>query len=266
METTTGTLADRFPYTRIGTGGRPLVVLPGLVLDNATPGRSLARAYGWSMRRLAEGRTLHIIQRPHGLPAGAGTADIAAEYAALLRAEMGSTDVMGLSTGGLIAQHLALSHPDVVRRLALVVAGARIAPAGRELVTEWRRLADAGRWRALRGGMAAAAVDGPVARWFAHRFGGSGRAPEPRDLADFRTTSAADLVHDTTADLPALDRPTLVLGGAADPFFPEATLRATADAIPGATLRVRPGGHGVPKRHAGWLQAEVGAFLDGPVR
>lgn len=257
------TLADRFPYTRIGTGGRPLVVLPGLVLDNHPPGRTVARAYAWSMRHLAQGRTLHVVQRPHGLPAGASTADIADEYAGLLREEIGPADVLAMSTGGLIAQHLALAHPDLVRRLALVVAGARIAPPGRALLEDWRRRADAGRWRDLRGSMAAGAVDGPVAAWFARRLVASGRPPSAVDLADFRTTVAADLAHDTTVALSDLDRPTLVLGGASDAFFPEATLRATAEAIPGATLRVRPGGHGVPKSHGGWLQREVGAFLDG---
>jgi pimeloyl-ACP methyl ester carboxylesterase len=262
MSTTTGTLHDRFPYVRFGSGTRPLVVLPGLVLDNGPHNPATARSYGWAMRRLAAGRTVHIVQRPHGLQAGASTADIADEYAALLLAEVGPADVMGMSTGGLIAQHLALSHPDLVRRLALAVTGAALAPAGRHACEDWLRLADEGRWRDLRGELAAAAVDGPVARWLARRLTGTDRAPSTEDLADFRATVAADLRHDTTTALATLNRPTLVIGGADDPFFPAPVLRATAEAVPGAVLRVHAGGHGVPKRHSRWLQREVVAFLD----
>jgi hypothetical protein len=37
MKVETGVLRDRFPYVRVGGGGQPLVVLPGLTLDSRTP-------------------------------------------------------------------------------------------------------------------------------------------------------------------------------------------------------------------------------------
>jgi hypothetical protein len=47
-----GILHERFPYVRFGTGREPLVVLPGLAVDNQVPGwRSHAptrgRSVGW---------------------------------------------------------------------------------------------------------------------------------------------------------------------------------------------------------------------------
>jgi pimeloyl-ACP methyl ester carboxylesterase len=72
----------------------------------------------------------------------------------------------------------------------------------------------------------------------------------------------AVLAHDTRDALGDLRVPALVVGGALDPFFPEAALRATADAIPDARLAVFPrNGHGVPKHRAGALQDAVAAFL-----
>jgi pimeloyl-ACP methyl ester carboxylesterase len=72
------------------------------------------------------------------------------------------------------------------------------------------------------------------------------------------------LAHDTRAALPGLRVPTLVVGGALDPFFPEPSLRETARAIPGAELAVFPrGGHGVPKQRARAVQEAVAAFLGG---
>jgi pimeloyl-ACP methyl ester carboxylesterase len=259
----TGVLHDRLPFVRIGTGPTVLVVLPGLSLLDEAPGRLAVAAYAQGFRRLAVDHTLYVVQRPTGLASGATTADIAAEYAAVLGPELGRYHLMGLSTGGLIAQELALADPAAVGRLALVVAGARLGPAGRALCTRWLALAREGRWALLHGELGAAVVDGPVLRRLARTVSRwSGRAPTERQAAAFTTTVAADLAHDTRSRLGTLRAPTLVLGGALDPFFPADVLRETAAALPDAVLRIFPHhGHGVPKHRAGEVQSAVAGFL-----
>jgi pimeloyl-ACP methyl ester carboxylesterase len=261
----TGVLRGRFPFVRIGAGPTALVVLPGLSLLNEAPGGFAVAAYARGFRRLAEDRTLYVVQRPVGLPSGATTRDVAAEYASVLGAELGRFDLVGLSTGGLIAQEVALGDPAAVGRLALVVTGARLGPAGRALCTRWLALAQERRWPELHGELAAVAVDGPLLQRLARTvFRWSGRAPSERQAADFTTTVAADLAHDTRTRLAALRAPTLVLGGALDPFFPADVLRETAAALPDAVLRVFPrNGHGVPKHRTGEVQDAVAAFLAG---
>ena len=64
MNVEVGVLREQFPYVRIGAGRQPLVVLPGLTLDNKTPGGLVARSYGQGFRRLADEYTLYIVQRP----------------------------------------------------------------------------------------------------------------------------------------------------------------------------------------------------------
>ena len=180
----------------------------------------------------------------------------------MLADEPGPVDVMGLSTGGLIAQHLALRHPDLVRRLVVVVSGVRIAEVGRRMCETWLVRVKHQDWGALRGGLLASAVDGRTAQRLAKLMGGSGRLPDLRDVADFEATVRADLRHDTSAILSEMTLPTLVLGGRDDPFFPEPVLRATAAEISGAQVQVHAGGHGVPKHHSRWLQEQVAAFLN----
>ena len=132
-EIETGTLGGRLGYLRFGSGPCTLVVLPGLILDNEAPSGLAARAYVYGFRALTADHTVHVVRRPRGLPAGTSIADLAAAYAEVLRAELGRADVVGLSTGGLIAQELALGHPKTVDRLALVVSGSRMAEPGRRL-------------------------------------------------------------------------------------------------------------------------------------
>jgi pimeloyl-ACP methyl ester carboxylesterase len=259
----TGVLRDRLPFVRIGAGATPLVVLPGLSLTNELPGGVAAAAWARGFRRLAREHTLFVVQRPSPLAPGTSTQDIAAEYASVLGPELGRFRLMGLSTGGLIAQHLALDDPSSVERLALVVSGSRLADRGRELCTRWLALAGAGRWRELGGDLAAVAVDGRAVQGITRAlFRLAGTAPDARQAADFATTVAADLAHDARSRLGALPAPTLVLGGALDPFFPEEILRETAAAVPDAELRVFPrNGHGVPKHRARAMQTAVAEFL-----
>jgi pimeloyl-ACP methyl ester carboxylesterase len=111
--------------------------------------------------------------------------------------------------------------------------------------------------------MGAEVVDGPVLRRIARSvLSLTGRAPTDTEAADFVTMTSAVLAHDTTAALPELRMPALVLGGSVDPFFPADALEATAAAIPDAELRILPGGgHGVPKQRSAVVQDAVAAFL-----
>ncbi|MHA6781611.1 alpha/beta fold hydrolase [Pseudonocardia saturnea] len=258
-----GVFHGRFPFVRIGAETTPLVVLPGMSLSNEAPSGLARWAYARGFRRLAEDHTLYVVQRPTALASGATTRDIAAEYASVLGPELGRFHLMGLSTGGLIAQELALEDPAAVGRLALVVTGARLAPTGREICTRWLALAQARRWRDLHGDMGAAVVDGRVWQRLARTvLGLPGRAPSDLQATDFATLVAAVLAHDTRQRLATLRAPTLVLGGALDPFFPAENLRETAAAVPHAELRIFPhNGHGVPKQQAGEMQAAVARFL-----
>ena len=264
MKVETGVLHEHFPYVRIGAGGQPLVVLPGLSLDNKTASGLVAWSYGQGFRRLAAEFTLYIVQRRRGRPDVAETKQLAADYAQVLSSQqLGHVKLMGLSTGGLIAQHIALNHPELVDRLVLVVSGAYLSKRGREMCLRWRELAQNEQWRALRGELAAAAVDGAGAQRMARTFGSVfGKAPTQTDVADFVATVDADLAHDTTAELSRLDMPAIVIGGADDPFFPEPVLRETAALIPQAELHVySQTGHGLPKRHGKRLQEDVLKFL-----
>jgi pimeloyl-ACP methyl ester carboxylesterase len=260
-----GTFLGEFSYVRLGNGPESLVILPGITLENEPPSRLAAWTYRLGFGRFAEGHTVYVINRRRDLPSGYTTQDMAADYARVMEEEVGPSRVMGFSTGGSIAQYVALDHPELVQRLILVVTASRLSEEGRETCERWRKLARGRRWRELRADMASANVTSEANKRLARAFMAVfGRLVlgAPSDPSDFLTTLEADLGHDTTDRLPELSSPTLIIGGSDDPFFPESLLRETAGKIPGAELRVYEGvGHGVPKERKRRYEEDALTFL-----
>lgn len=175
-------------------------------------------------------------------------ADYADDAAALLEA-LGwhRVAVMGVSFGGMVAQELALRHPQRVSRLVLActssggAGGASYPLHELEALPEAQRLArqielsdlrcdrawreaEPLRWQALvdraRSARRVDRHDGGAARQLAARAG-----------------------HDTWARLPGLQMPVLLAGGRFDGIAPVANMTALADRIPGSTLQFFTGGH-----------------------
>ena len=263
--TETGTFLGEFPYVRFGSGPENLVILPGLTLDNEPENRFAAWTYRLGFGRFARDYAVYVINRRRGMPPGYTTQDMAADYAAVLEQKLGPSHIMGFSTGGDIAQYVALNHPVALQSLVLVVSACRLSEEGRVTCQRWLTLAREGRWQELRADMASVAVSGEtnkrLARAFVRVFGRL-VLRVPSDPQDFLTTLGADLGHDTTGRLGEISAPTLLVGGNEDPFFSEDLLRETAEKVPGAALRVYEGvGHGVPKERKRRYEEDALAFL-----
>ena len=264
--TETGTFPEEHPYVRFGNGPENLMILPGITLQNEPPSRLDAWTYRLGFGRFARNHTVFVVNRKRGMPPGYTTRDMAADYARVMEEELGPSHVMGFSTGGHIAQYVALDRPDLVSSLTLVVAASRMSEAGCVICERWRTLARQRRWLDLRADMASVTVTGETNKRLAGAFMkvlGGLVLGMPSDPSDFVTTLEADLGHDTTARLPELSAPTLIVGGSVDPFFPEPLLRETAGKIPDAELRVYEGvGHGVPKERKRCYEEDALTFLN----
>ncbi|HEX8713968.1 MAG TPA: alpha/beta fold hydrolase [Solirubrobacteraceae bacterium] len=175
---------------------------------------------------------------------------MADDAAALLSAlELDSAHVMGISMGGMIAQELALAHPERVRTLTLgctYSAGPGSALAPEDVIRELGAAMMSGdRERALRVGFevnvsaAMAADDETFARFLEI---GQRRAVAVQVVMEQLQACAA---HDTYERLPELgELPTLVLHGTEDRMLPVQNGRLIASRIPGARLEIFDGvGH-----------------------
>lgn len=197
--------------------------------------------------------------------------DMARDTLGLLDAlELPSAHIVGVSMGGFIAQSVALLAPARVRSLTLIMTstGSRRVGHPRPKVA----------WRGLRprpAPSAEAAIDAVVESF--RRIGSPGFPFDEERLRDlarrslersddaagvFRQLAAVLAQPDRTRRLGALDVPTTVIHGLADPLVGVSGGRALARAIPGARLVVVPGmGHDLPLQVLPRIADEIGAVV-----
>lgn len=242
-----GTLGRGLAHFKMGSGP-PLVYLAGLSSDHRPP-RGIERWLQRSeVRPLSAHRTVWWLNRREGLEPDVTMAEIAADYADVLRAAFEvPVDVMGISTGGSVALQLTVDHPELVRCLVLTGSGCRLGVQGRSSQLLIAELARAGRQRA-----ASAEIMGPMGgpRWIqalltAVGWLGGSALFSIKDPADMLATIQAEDAFDLTDRLGEIRVPVLVLGGALDHFYDDGRVLAeTAAGIEGARLVLYPGkGH-----------------------
>jgi pimeloyl-ACP methyl ester carboxylesterase len=196
-------------------------------------------------------------------------ADLADDAAGLLD-ELGweSAHVMGISMGGMVAQELALRHPERLRTLTLgcTYCGGPQGLLAEQAVVErlGAAMLSGDTELAIRAGYeinlsAAFAAQASNYAPF-HAMATSVPAPIPVILLQMQAISG----HDTSARLPSLTVPTLVVHGDEDQMLPVANGRLIASLIAGARLEELPGvGHMFwweqPQRTAELLRAHAQA-------
>ena len=181
--------------------------------------------------------------------------DMAADTAGLLEAlGLPRAHVVGVSMGGMIAQTLAIHHPDKVLSLCSIMSTTGNPDVGRPkpeaIAVLMAPPADSREEAVSRSVEVAAVIGSPgFARDDAQIRERAGRAWD-RDHDAFgmaRQLIAVLASSDRTGRLAGVQVPTVVIHGADDPLIDPSGGRATAAAVPGAELVVIPGmGHDLP--------------------
>jgi 3-oxoadipate enol-lactonase len=178
------------------------------------------------------------------MPAGRATVEaMADDAAAVLRAHgIASAHVAGFSGGSIISQELALRHPGSVRSLVLQSTWGAMDVA-------LRRWAEFVRWLVDAAPSERAFLEAFFLFIYTARSHNDGTVdaiiedalafPYQQSPADTQRTLEAFLSHGgTTARLPTITAPALVLAGGLDPTARPELGRAVADAIPGAVFEI----------------------------
>ena len=147
-------------------------------------------------------------------------------------------DVLGVSMGGMIAQHLAIDYPEKVGKLILTVTSARPNPILEASIDEWVSCAKRGDHTAF--------MDSNVRRIYSEAYYRKnrwlvpimGKLTKPKSYERFLIQADACLKHSAYENLHRIQTPTLVIGGGMDNVLGGDVSREIAAQIPGAQLRM----------------------------
>jgi pimeloyl-ACP methyl ester carboxylesterase len=166
----------------------------------------------------------------------------AADVAELIRRlDFGPTHIVGASMGGMVAQELALNHPDCVRSLTLVCTTAKPDLYMKNAIESWKSASSKlSREEFLQVRMPWLFTfrfyeKTDVMRAYQQRVLGN---PYPQTLAGFHRQCDAILSHDTLSRLPGIAVPTHVVVGCEDILIPARHSQLLAERIGGAKLSV----------------------------
>jgi 3-oxoadipate enol-lactonase len=243
--------------------GEPLLCVHGLGCDR--------RAWGLQVEPFSrQFQTVFFDNRDVGRSSRAThdytTADMAGDVLALAdHLELASFHLLGISLGGMVSQHVALTAPERVRTLTLAVTHGGVQKAGQLrghlLASYARHLPPADRIdnllylcyteaffenKAMYEFVRSALLDDPYAQ-----------PPEA-----FGRQAMAGAHHDVRDRLAGLTMPVHVIGAERDLMIPVWKSRELASLIPGAKLTIIPGqGHGVMWEGAETFNKVVTEFL-----
>lgn len=242
-------------YIRFGTGKKNLVMLPGLG-DGLRTTRGTALPMALYYRNLTKDYTVYMFSRKANLPEDHSTRDMARDLKeAMEELGLARACLVGVSMGGMIAQHFAADYPDMVEKLVLVVTCGRENPILLEALEEWVDCARRDDHTAL--------MDSNLRRIYSDAYYRknkwmvpvTGALTKPKSYERFFIMAEACRTHNAWESLPAITVPTLVIGGEQDQSLGGEASREIAARLPGAKLKMYPQwGHG--------LYEEAKDFLD----
>lgn len=250
-------------YVVFGSGKKDFIMLPGLS-DGLRTVKGSAMALAMMYRCFAKDYRVYVFSRKDRFAKGYGTKDMAKDqYAAMEKLGISRAALMGISQGGMVAQHLAIDYPEAVDKLVLAVTAARPNELMRQTINAWIRMAQAGDYKSLfidttERSYSEAYIQ---AKQYRLLYPVMTRIGKPKDFRRFLIEAEACLSHNAHPALHRIGCPTLVVGGEADQVLGGEASMEIAEEITGSKLLMYPGLGHAAYEEAKDFNAQVLAFL-----
>ena len=248
-------------YASFGLGDRKLIILPGLSDGLATvAGKALLLAGPY--RAYLDDFTIFMFSRKEPLLEAYTIREMARDQAEALQVlGLDRVSVLGVSEGGMIAQYLAIDHPEEVEKLVLAVTAPWANDVVQSCVPGWMDMAARGDHRALMIDTAEKSYSPAYLKKYRKMYPILGHVGKPKTYDRFLTNARAILAFDARAELKKIPCPTLILGGTEDHIVGPEASKELAEAIPNSQLYLYPGLGHAAYEEAGDFNDRVFAFL-----
>lgn len=217
------------PVISFGKGKKTMVMIPGLRLSDI---KGTARAVAGYYRIFSDEYTVYLIDRKTPLKKDCTIRDLAEDTEEVMKElQLQEVYLFGVSQGGMIAQELAIQHPERIRRMVLGVTLSRMNRTSETVIRHWIDLAETS-------GLPAVAED-YMEKGFSEEYVKKYKAFLPlavkmqRLMAPDRFCDLARtcLTCNTYDDLGRISCPVLVLGGSQDKIVTGEASREIAEKL-----------------------------------
>ncbi|MBQ2213701.1 MAG: alpha/beta hydrolase [Erysipelotrichaceae bacterium] len=197
-------------YCVFGKGRRNFVILPGLSVKSVMLS---AQAVEDAYKVFADEYRVWLFDRRRNMPETYSISEMAEDTAEVMEyLGLEGAYVFGASQGGMIAQVLAMEHPELVRKLVIGSSAARVERNADSPLNEWIRLAEKREAEALNLSFAERVYPEDVARAYHDFFVNDAATVTDEDLNRFVTLARGTEGFDVTERLPEIRCPMLLLG------------------------------------------------------
>ena len=220
---------------------QPVVVLPGLSIKSVMESAdAIVSAY----ERLSRDFHLYVLDRSADVTEGCTVSDLSEDsYEALREIGLDNAFLYGVSQGGMMAQIMALRHPEFVRAMALCSTTARVDNG--KAIEQWAALAE----RKDRVGLVSSFAESVYSPAFLSKYRSAIMAMaddiSDEELERFVIMAKASEGFDVYEELAEIKCPVIVLGASNDMVLgPEASVRL-AERVKGELFVYEDYGHAV---------------------
>ena len=218
-------------YVSFGKGKNILIMLPGLA-DGLKTVKGMALTLALTYKAYARDYSVFVFSRKNNIPENYSTRDMAEDQAKAMKIlGIADANVIGVSQGGMIAQYLAIDHPELVRKLVLAVTLAKPNEVIQSVAGNWISMAEQGDYKSLMIDTAEKSYSDKYLKKYRYLYPLWGYIGKPKDFTRFLIQAKSCIHHDAYAELDKISCAALILGGARDQIVGEAASVELADKI-----------------------------------
>jgi pimeloyl-ACP methyl ester carboxylesterase len=268
-EIETGMFLSKIPYVKIGDGPKKVVIFPSTneIVRNPVIKPEFARDL--YSRYFSEDFTIYLLGYDPNLPPNYPPANIAEDFAEIIKTSIGPSIIVAISYGGFVAIPFAVRHHKLVNSLILISSAYSLSPEGFKLTAKWMDLAKKGKAMDLMISLLDLYESKTDRQYFQSYTRGhwNNQQENLNPLSTFINAYSHDFNAIAEANrqmLPRIRAPTLIIGGSKDKLISTELFMESANLIPEKIVKIfNLEGHLIFLERHSVIHTEIDHFLSG---
>lgn len=227
-------------YISFGNGGKNLVMIPGLG-DGLRTVKGLAVSMAYMYRIFSKDYKVYMFSQNNLLTKGYTTKNMADD---IIRAmdclDIKNADILGVSMGGMVAQHIAADYPEYVNRLILTVTCPNANENVINSVSKWIEYAKQCRYKEIMSDNFKMMYSDEYLKKYRFMLPIATRMGKPESFERFIIMSNACITHNCLDKLSKIKAPTLIIAGGKDKIIGKDAPYQMSEIIPDNTVHIYP--------------------------